>query len=390
MRTPLVALATVALAAFATTGANAQSLPQVTLPDAPVNYNNAANWLCLPGRQDVCSNPVPTTVLNPAGYGATIPSPVAANPKVDCFYVYPTVSRDQGLNSDLQVLEERPTALAQFARFSAVCRPFAPVYRQMTTAAITAAAAGADIARNYAMAYGDVQAAWRQFVATRNADRPYVLVGHSQGALMLQGLIAREIEGKPVAKRMLLAIIPGFNTVVPIGKRTGGTFKSTPLCSRPDERGCVISFVTYREGTGPSPTARFGFATQPGFTIGCVNPVRIGSRNWEAADSIWPSRSSGPAIGGPIVWSTSGPPPSAFLRTPGLVSVRCVDDGPAGFLALHTNADPSDKRTDRVGGEPGIVTPLGPVFLPGWGMHLADMQHAQGDLIRAVAAISPR
>jgi hypothetical protein len=72
------------------------------------------------------------------------------------------------------------------------------------------------------------------------------------------------------------------------------------------------------------------------------------------------------------------------------VSVRCVNAGSAGFLALHTNADPSDRRTDRVGGEPGINTPLGPIFLPGWGMHLADLQHAQGDLIRAVAAASPR
>jgi hypothetical protein len=362
----------------------------VTLAGSPIDYNNGANWLCLPGRKDACSPPIPTADLNPSGFGAAIPSAVAANPKVDCFYVYPTVSRDQGMNSDLQVLEERPTAMAQFARFSAVCRPFAPVYRQMTTAAVTAAVAGADLSGPYAMAYGDVQAAWRQFLATRNANRPFVLVGHSQGALMLQGLIAREIEGTPVARRMLLAIIPGYNVVVPLGKRVGGSFKSTPLCSRPGERGCVISFVTYREGTGPNPTARFGFANQPGFTVGCVNPVRIGSPNWEVADSFWPSRASGPVLGGPITWSTTGPAPTAYLRTPGLVSVRCVSDGPTGFLALHTNADPYDKRTDRVGGEPGIATPLGPVFLPGWGMHLADMQHAQGDLIRAVAAVSPR
>ncbi len=383
----LLALAAIAVA---TPAAAQMPLPNVTLTEAPVDYSNAANWLCLPGRRDACSTPIPTTDLNPAGYGATIPSAVAANPKIDCFYVYPTVSRDQGLNSDLRVLEETATVTAQFARFSAVCRPFAPVYRQMTIGAVTAAMAGGDIARAYALAYRDVQTAWQQFLATRNGNRPFVLVGHSQGSLMLQGLIAQEIEGTPVAKRMLLAIIPGYNIVVPVGRRVGGSFKSTPLCSRPGERGCVISYVTYREGTGPNPTARFGFATQPGFTVGCVNPVRIGSPNWEVADSFWPSRASGPAVGGPITWSTTGAPPSAFLRTPGLVSVRCVADGPAGFLALHTNADPSDKRTDRVGGEPGLNTPLGPVFLPGWGMHLADMQHAQGDLIRAVAAVTPR
>ena len=60
-----------------------------------------------------------------------------------------------------------------------------------------------------------------------------MLIGHSQGSLMLQQLIAREIENNPaVAARMKLAIIPGFNVLVPQGKLVGGTFKKTPLCSR--------------------------------------------------------------------------------------------------------------------------------------------------------------
>jgi hypothetical protein len=53
---------------------------------------------------------------------------------------------------------------------------------------------------------------------------------------------------------------------------------------------------------------------------------------------------------------------------------------------VRTNADPKDKRTDRIGGE---VAVLG-MFLPGWGMHLADVAEAQGDLIRAVGEISAR
>jgi len=30
------------------------------------------------------------------------------------------------------------------------------------------------------------------------------------------------------------------------------------------------------------------------------------------------------------------------------------------------------------------------MFLPGWGMHLADMAEAEGDLVREVGAISAR
>ena len=60
---------------------------------------------------------------------------------------------------------------------------------------------------------------------------------------MLQMLIAREIETNPaVAARMKLAIIPGFNVLVPQGKLVGGTFKRTPLCSSPGQTGCVISW----------------------------------------------------------------------------------------------------------------------------------------------------
>ena len=58
---------------------------------------------------------------------------------------------------------------------------------------------------------------------------------------MLQMLISREIETNPaVAARMKLAIMPGFNVIVPQGKLVGGTFKKMPLCSHPGETGCVI------------------------------------------------------------------------------------------------------------------------------------------------------
>ena len=75
-----------------------------------------------------------------------------------------------------------------------------------------------------------------------------------------------------------------------------------------------------------------------------------------------------------------------FVRTEGLVSARCVNDGPRGYLSIRTNADPNDKRTDRVGGEVGAMG----FFLPGWGMHLADVSAPQGDLVRQVEALNGR
>ena len=366
--------------AAAAGGAQASAAP------AAVNYARPQNWLCIPGRKDVCSTPLATTALNANGYGSTGASPVAKNPPVDCFYVYPTISGDSGLNSDLAVREEIGAVQSQFARFASVCRTFVPIYRQMTLGAVAAAAIGSDLRQPGQLAYGDIASAWRTYLATHNKGRPFVLVGHSQGSLMAQELIKREIEGKPIARQMVRAIIPGFNVYVPQGRRVGGTFKSTPLCASPSERGCVMTWVSFREKNAPPEGAMFGWAAAPGMTVGCTNPARPGSIEWEQLDSYWFTRSSYPVAGGPIRWSSEGPPPTPYVRTQGLVAARCINDGRRGYLSVRTLQTPGGKRTNRIGGEVGVLG----MFVPGWGMHLADMSIAQGDLIRQIEQLTGR
>ena len=365
--------------ALAVAGASASAQPKAaTAPD----YSKDSSWLCLAGRKDVCSTPLPTTALSPNGYSSTGLSSVAKDPPVDCFYVYPTVSSDGGLNSDMNAgRDERLAAETQFARFASVCRPFAPIYRQMTFAAVAAYAAGGNVDGAAKLAYGDVLASWRNYLVTRNGGRPFVLIGHSQGSLMLQQLIAQEIETNPaVAARMKLAILPGYNLLVPQGKLVGGTFRKTPLCSRPGQTGCVISWTSFREKNAPPTGAMFGYADQPGMTVACVNPARPGATDWVKLDSYWFTRSTLPVPGGPIRWSSEGQPSTPYVRTDGLVSAKCVNQGPRGYLSIRTNHSPGEKWTDHVGGEVAVFG----LFLPGWGMHLADMAEAQGDLVRQV------
>lgn len=359
-----------------------QASAGISAPD----YAKPASWICLPGRTDICTTPLKTTALNPNGYGSTGQSPVSKDAGVDCFVVYPTVSRDSGMNSDLVPGEgeEKAAIVSQFARFSGSCRMFAPVYRQMTLGAVAAASAGADVTQPAILAYSDVRSAWKEYLAKHNKGRRFVLLGHSQGSLMLQQLIANEIEGKPEAARMKLAVIPGFNLLVPQGKLVGGTLKQTPVCSKPGQTGCVLTWVSFREKNVPPAGAIFGVADKSGMTVACTNPARPGASGWVELDSYWNARSSLPVPGGPISWSTEGAPPSPFLRTEGLVSARCVSDGPRGYLSIRTNADPADKRTDRVGGEVGVMG----MFIPGWGMHLADVSAPMGDLIRQISALN--
>ena len=374
----------IAAAAIAAAPASAQP----AAPSSSATYASDSAWLCLPGRKDVCSTPLATTALNPNGYGSTGRSSVAKDAPIDCFYVYPTVSRDPGLNSDMRVGgDERIMAETQFARFASVCRPFSPIYRQMTVASIAAYATGTDVTQAGLLAYRDVRNAFRQYVRSRSGGRPFVLIGHSQGSLMLQQLIAEEIERDPaLRKRMLLAILPGYNLLVPRGRLVGGALQRTPLCSRPGETGCVLSWVSFRERNVPPAGAIFGYADKPGMTVACTNPARPGSSAWERLDSYWYARSGQAVAGGPIRWSSEGHPPSPHLRTEGLASGRCVKEGARGYLSVRTNADPNDKRTDRIGGEVSVFG----MFLPGWGMHLADMAIAQGDLVRQVADLSAK
>jgi hypothetical protein len=377
-----------ALAATALAAASAVGQPVVPTARAPLDappppdYANDGAWLCLPGRLDVCGRPLPTTALNANGYGSTGQVVPAEKPKVDCFYVYPTVSHDRGLNSDLVPgLEEQVTAQVQFGRFGTVCRTFAPIYRQVTLTALPRALAGQDMTASFDLAYGDVLAAWRDFLAHRSQDRPFVLIGHSQGSVHLLRLLQNEIDGKPIAKRMLSAILLGWPVEVPEGKRVGGSLKSTPLCTSVGQTGCVITYMSFREASPPPNPSFLGRAAHPGMTAGCTNPAALGGGR-APLDSYWFTLRT-PEFGAPaITWSKEGAPPSPFLRTEGLVSAECRHDGTAGWLAITVNANPADPRTDEV---PGDVYMMGQVNR-GWGMHLADMNLALGDLIALVEA----
>ena len=367
----------VALAAFLS---SAPALAQTAEPaPAPVDYSSEPNWLCLPGREDPCGRPLPTVALNANGYGSLGQARPAANLPIDCLYVYPTVSRDPGLNSDLNAgSEEQVAATVQFARFSTLCRTYAPLYRQITIAAIPRAVMGDPLTGPTALAYGDVLSAWRHYLRHHNQGRPFVLLGHSQGTIHLIRLLAEEIEGSEAAGRMLSALLIGYNVEVPEGQVVGGSFRQTPLCTRAGQTGCLVAYVSFRATNPPPPGAIFGRAMRPGMTVACTNPARL-VRGSAPLDSYWFAGAS--RFGGPVIpWSSAGAPPVPFLRTEGLVTAACINRGPLGYLAVTVNADPRDARTDII---PGDVYLLGQLQ-PGWGLHLADVPLALGDLLRLV------
>ncbi|KAB7648873.1 DUF3089 domain-containing protein [Polymorphobacter fuscus] len=347
------------------------------VPAAP-DYTQDANWLCRPGRADACAGDIGVTSVAATGKAVVMPSPPATTPAIDCFYVYPTVSTDQGGNSDLGIdAAETNVAKAQFAPFRTVCRTFAPMYRQVTLQALRDAVAGKPTTADRAMAYRDVVAAWTDYLARDNQGRGVILVGHSQGSGILKALLQGEIEGKPVARQLIAAYLPGTNLLVPAGKDVGGDLASTPLCRGTRQTGCVVTWVSFRAGKTPPADSRFGRSPKPGMDVACVNPAAPagGSAPLTALLPAGPAIVDNAAPQAP--WAKGLAVTTPFVTLPGLLRGACTAVDGANVLAVAVNAAPGSPRTDSIGGD--VVA--GGRVVESWGLHLIDVNVALGDLV---------
>jgi hypothetical protein len=348
------------------------------------DYSNGDTWLCRPGRQDACAVDLTTTIV--AADGKLKREAWTANPKapIDCFYVYPTVSNDPTGNSDMiPGPEEKGVVAAQFARFAARCRVYAPMYRQITLTALRAAIAGTPIAMDRALAYNDVMDAWNYYLEHDNQGRGVVLIGHSQGSGVLTELIKREIDGKPVQSRIISALLLGTSLPVPKGKDVGGAFQHMPLCHAATQTGCVITYASFRANVPPPANSRFGKVQGEGMVSACTNPAALagGSGPLHAYLGTHGSRIVANAEAEPGPWVT--PPQTIetkYVSVPGMLTAECVANENGSYLAVSVHGGPAGPRAKDIVGD---VVVNGQV-LPDWGLHLIDVNLTMGNLLDIV------
>jgi len=330
-----------------------------------IDYMDPKNWLCLPGRADACSQPLTSTVI--AADGSITKRTYEADPNapVDCFYVYPTVSREPTPNADMTAgPEEQHAALEQFERFGARCRLFAPLYRQITLAGLRGEARGTD----HEMPYNDVIAAWDTYLARDNNGRGVVLIGHSQGSKILARLIASEIDGTAEQKRLVSAIILGEEIDVPAGRDVGGTFKHIPLCRTVTQIACVIAYSSYLSTPPPEPGAYFGSASKPGYVDACVDPAALQGHAMLNAEL--------PPLG--ALARSFG---TSFIETQARLSAACATNAGHTYLAISPAADPSSAVL-------GVALQGVQAKLPGWGLHVLDINLTMGNLLDLIGTES--
>ena len=356
---------------------------------APNDYKDGKTWLCrpdLPRDSSACSIDNATTIVSAAGTFTREAWQADPNAPIDWFYVYPTVSTDPTPNSDMIAdPAERNVIRQQFARFGSVCRPFAPLYRQITLAGLRRALAGGGRAPfEQGVQYDDVRDAWNYYLEHENRGRGFVLVSHSQGSFILAELIRREIDGKPVQSRMVSAILLGTTLAVPKGKDVGGAFQHVPLCHSASQTGCVITYASFRSTIPPPANTLFGRPAGADMVAACTNPAALGGGS--GALRAYLSKDGVSIVGStpPKPWVTpERPVETPFVSVPGLLTAQCATNENATYLEVTVHADPSGLRTDDIVGD---LNGANGQPQANWGLHLIDVNLSMGNLIEIVGA----
>jgi Protein of unknown function (DUF3089) len=241
---------------------------------AAFDYARPASWAARPG---MAGDP---TAWRPEGAVA------AATGSTAVFFVPPTAAFDIGQWNGRSSTGETARRLAGFLRTSASALAdtgplWAPHYRQAVLGSFLAdtpeTRASARAAQD--LAYGDVKAAFTAFLAAQPKDAPFVLAGHSQGALHLLRLLQEEVAGTPLAARVVAAYAVGW----PVSITADLPALGLPACTQRDQAGCIQSWQSFADPAEPKSimaiyNAGIGLAGTPrrGTPMLCSNPLTGG------------------------------------------------------------------------------------------------------------------
>lgn len=362
---------------------------------APLDYSDPNLWLCRPGNDpDECLTDLDATEYLKDGATQLDHHVPLQNAPYDCFYVYPTVALGgNGNMTDFSKID--PTLdplLAQAARFTKLCTVYAPLYRQVSLSlggstpagdASTGDAGGdggdggAAVARSgdSALALGDVIAAFDYYVKNLNKGRKFVIMGHSQGTMMLTGVLQQTIDKDDALRaQMISALLIGGAISAPEGKDVGGTFQNIPLCTMPGQVGCVIAYNTFAKEAPPPANTLFGKAPA-GSVNACTNPSLLAGNSGRYKGSYSPTSFKNPLFK-PDGMLPEAPTP--FVMSRDMFRGTCVNANGLSYLEIAVDQTPDDMRT---------VPPYRNTASEslGFGLHIADYALEQDDLIDAVS-----
>ncbi len=218
------------------------ALSQTTTFDAEVhaqapNYSEETSWSALPFREDVAD----VLPKNESWVSDSLK-------EVDVFYVHPTIYQKGPLwNAGLDVkkinkkVDKYPVRL-QASVFNATCRIYAPRYRQAVVSVFYHPSEDGEKALDFA--YQDVKRAFEYYLEHYNNGRPFIIAGHSQGTHHARRLLQEMIDTTDLQSQLVAAYVIGFTI-------NEEMYINLKMCTAPEETGCLVSWMSYREGFVP-------------------------------------------------------------------------------------------------------------------------------------------
>ena len=243
--------------AFLFGGPSAPFDPAAAAP-AP-DYGDRVNWAALPDREGLED-------MVPAGVTGTV---TQGDAPVDVFFIHPTgyLKGDSwtfSMDPNTATEENTRWMLAnQASAYNGCCNVYAPRYRQANIFAYLRGEAIRD--EVLAFAYEDVARAFEHFLNQFSNGRPFVIASHSQGTHHGARLLAEQIDGTPLAERLVAAYLIGGG----LARAELETMADIALCTTADDLHCAVHWDTYSEAVIDD-----GFPDLRGNV--CVNPL-----SWE-------------------------------------------------------------------------------------------------------------
>lgn len=196
-------------------------------------------------------------------YWASIPTDITKD--VDVFYAYPTVYFDADPpNMDISDVNNRQDVIdkmnEQMGLYSPYTNIFVPYYQQMYRDGFNDLPAD-EASELLDVAYQDVADAFVYYMENLNNGRPFIFVGHSQGAGILVDLLRNEFDNTSYMDKMVAA----YTTGVSIMPSDTIDYPWIKIAQNSNDLGVVITYNTLD----------YEYFESSSFQTGalCVNPL---------------------------------------------------------------------------------------------------------------------
>jgi hypothetical protein len=207
---------------------------RTSIPD----YSNLDYWAAHPRKKDLSDS---------------IPKPLRTEKQdsiVDVFFLHPTTYTDVrfGWNANINdaytnAKTDYSSILYQSTVFNQHCRIFAPRYRQAHISAFFIS--NEETKAAFDTAYADIKRAFEFYLQHYNNNRPIIIAGHSQGAMMIERLLKEFFDGKPLQQKLVVAYIVGWPT-------PQNSFEKIPLCNDSLQTNCFCGWRTFKKNYMPA------------------------------------------------------------------------------------------------------------------------------------------